>query len=73
MDSVEFKQLFYEVLEGFVSKPKKIDRLYADIIKRYSSSGRHYHSIEHIYSMCDLWVKHKEDMLRPSFIFLAII
>lgn len=73
MESIEFKELFYEILRVFVDKPKKIDRLYADIIKRYSSSGRHYHSIEHIYSMCDLWVKHKKDMLRPSFVFLAII
>lgn len=73
MESIEFKELFYEILGVFVDKPKKIDRLYADIIKRYSSGGRHYHSIEHIYSMCDLWVKHKEDMLRPIFVFLAII
>jgi predicted metal-dependent HD superfamily phosphohydrolase len=73
MDSVEFKQLFYEVLEGFVSKPKKIDRLYADVLKRYSSRGRYYHNIDHIYSMCDFWLKHKENIVNPSFLFLAIV
>jgi predicted metal-dependent HD superfamily phosphohydrolase len=73
MESIEFKELFYEILGVFVDKPKKIDRLYADIIKRYSSSGRYYHNIEHIYSMCDLWVKHNEVILRPNFVFLAII
>lgn len=73
MNSIEFKRLFYEVLGVFVTKPKKIDELYADVIKRYSSRGRYYHNIEHIYSMCDFWVKYKESILRPNFVFLAIV
>ena len=73
MNSSEFENLFYEVMGDFVKKPKQIDKLYLDVIKRYSSKGRFYHNIEHIYSMCDLWVQYRDKITRPSFVFLAII
>lgn len=73
MNSIEFKELFYEVFSGFVNKPKKIDALYSDVIKKYSSKGRCYHTMDHIYSMCDLWVKYKKRIENPQFVFLAII
>jgi len=73
MNSVEFKKLFYEVFGNFVNKSKKIDALYSDVIKKYSSKGRHYHNMDHIHSMCDLWVKYKKKIENPNFVFLAII
>jgi predicted metal-dependent HD superfamily phosphohydrolase len=73
MNSSEFENLFYEVMGDFVKKPKQIDKLYLDVIKKYSSKGRFYHNIEHIYSMCDLWVKYRDKILRPNFVFVAII
>lgn len=73
MDSIEFEKLFYEVIGEFVKNPKQVEKLYLDVIKRYSSKGRFYHNIEHIYSMCDLWVQYRDKILRPSFVFVAII
>ena len=73
MNSNEFEKLFFEVICEFVKNPKQVDKLYLDVIKRYSSRGRFYHNIEHIYSMCDLWMQYRDKILRPSFVFVAII
>lgn len=73
MNNVEFEKLFYEVVGEFIENPKQVEQLYLDVIKRYSSKGRFYHNIEHIYSMCDLWVQYRDKILRPSFVFMAII
>ena len=73
MNSYEFEKLFYEVMGDFVKKPKQVEKLYLDVIKKYSSKGRFYHNIEHIYSMCDLWMQYKDKILRPSFVFFTVI
>jgi predicted metal-dependent HD superfamily phosphohydrolase len=73
MNNVEFKKIFYELFGEFVKNPKKVDQLYNDVIKRYTAKGRHYHDINHIYGMCDLWVQYQDKMLRPKFILFAII
>jgi predicted metal-dependent HD superfamily phosphohydrolase len=73
MNSNEFEKLFFEIFGEFVKKPKQVEKLYLDVIKRYSSRGRFYHNLEHIYSMCDLWVQHRDKIQRPIFVFMAII
>ena len=73
MNSNEFEKLFFKIFGEFVKNPKQVDKLYLDVIKRYSSRGRFYHNIEHIYSMCDLWVKYRDEIVKPSFVFVAIV
>ena len=73
MNGNEFEKLFLEIFGEFVKKPKQVEKLYLDVIKRYSSRGRFYHNLEHIYSMCDLWVQHRDKIQRPIFVFMAII
>lgn len=73
MGASEFKKLFQEVFIEFVKNQKRVDKLYEDVVKRYTAKGRYYHDINHIYGMCDLWLKYKDKMLRPKFIFFAII
>ena len=36
MNSYEFEKLFYEVMGDFVKKPKQVEKLYLDVIKKYS-------------------------------------
>lgn len=73
MSDSDFKKLFFEIFGEFVKNPKQIEKLYLDVIKKYSSRGRFYHNIEHIYSMCDLWVKYRDKIKEPSLVFLAIV
>jgi predicted metal-dependent HD superfamily phosphohydrolase len=73
MNSNEFEKLFLEIFGEFVKKPKQVEKLYLDVIKRYSSKGRFYHNLEHIYLMCDLWVQHRDKIQMPSFVFMAIV
>jgi predicted metal-dependent HD superfamily phosphohydrolase len=72
---LSFKKMFFEIVKKYVGDKKKIDKIYNDVIKRYSAKGRHYHNINHIYKMCDLLKKNKKKFpgMNYEWIFFAIV
>jgi predicted metal-dependent HD superfamily phosphohydrolase len=72
---LSFKKMFFEITKKYVGDKKKIEKIYNDVIKRYSAKGRHYHDINHIYKMCDLLKKHKKKFkgMEYEWIFFAIV
>jgi predicted metal-dependent HD superfamily phosphohydrolase len=72
---LSFKKMFFEITKKDVSDKKNIEKIYNDVIKRYSEKGRHYHNINHIYKMCDLLKKHKKKFpgMTYEWIFFAIV
>lgn len=73
MSSVEFKELFFEVFSQYVKTPKKIEKMYEDVVKKYSSKNRYYHNLNHIIHMSELWKKYKDSFEFPNFAFIAIV
>lgn len=73
MNETSFKRYFYKVFYNVVIREKYINELYEDVIKRYSSSNRHYHNINHIYSMTE-WLKvFMARIENPNLVFIAIV
>ncbi len=70
---LSFKKLFLDVTEKYIGNKVTAEKIYEDIIKKYSARGRHYHNIGHIYKMCQLWLDNKKSFERPDSVFLAIV
>lgn len=73
MNKSEFKELFFEVFSQYVKTPKKIEKMYEDVVKKYSSKNRHYHNLNHIIHMSELWKRYKDSFEFPNFAFIAIV
>lgn len=73
MCHLSFRKLFFEVTSKYAESTSDIDKVYTDVIKKYSSKGRYYHGINHIYKMCDLWVEHKDKIVNPDVVFFSIV
>jgi len=72
---LSFKKMFFEITKKYVDDKKKIEKIYNDVIKRYSEKGRHYHDMNHIYTMCNLLKKNKKKFkgMEYEWIFFAIV
>lgn len=70
---LSFRKLFFDITSKYVDDAKDIDKMYIDIVSKYSSKNRHYHNMNHIYKMCDLWNVHKNKFNNSDVVFFAIV
>lgn len=66
------QEKFHEVFSKYTDE-KTVVKLFADVFKLYSAKSRHYHDMNHIYSMCSSWDSFKHKLVNPDEIFMAII
>lgn len=64
---------FVEVFFKYTHDMSVIDNLFEDVYKKYSSRGRHYHNMTHIYRMARNWSRLKNKLRNPDAVFMAII
>ncbi len=66
------QEMFHEIFSKYTDE-KTVIKLFADVIKCYTAKSRHYHDMNHIYSMCVSWGLFKNKLVNPDVIFMAII
>ena len=70
---LKLKQLFFEVAQKYISDKKDVEKIFDDVVKNYTSKRRHYHNLDHICKLCDLWIEYKDVFVHPDFVFFAIV
>lgn len=73
MTQEEFKELFFDVFPRYVKIPREVEKMYDDVVRKYSAKGRHYHNLNHIISMCDSWRECHTEFENPDLVFIAIV
>jgi len=64
---------FIEVGFKYTHDLEFLDSLFLDVFKKYSSKGRHYHTMTHIYRLCRNWSRFKHKLNNKDAVFFAII
>ena len=67
------EEKFTEVFSRYVEDQKIIKKLFNNVLRAYSSNGRYYHDMHHIFHMVNLWEAYKQKLQDPDAIFMAII
>ena len=66
------EEKFKEVFSKYTDE-ETINKLFADVVKKYSAKSRHYHDMHHICNMCNCWDLFKHKLKNSDEIFMAII
>jgi predicted metal-dependent HD superfamily phosphohydrolase len=60
-------------MSKYIKTKKVIDSLFDDVVKHYSSKGRYYHNMNHIYGVVSMWKSHKHLLEYVDEVFVAAI
>ena len=67
------EEVFTQIVSKYVSNPKTVKKLFNQVVKAYSSPGRHYHDMNHIYGVVSMLYDHKHLLKDADAIFFAAI
>jgi len=69
---VSLYQVWNELIEKYCSDKELTDRFFKEIEKKYTSSKRHYHNLQHIQALLQLCVDHSNRLTDKEVVAFAV-
>ncbi|MBR9860043.1 hypothetical protein GYB22_04725 [bacterium] len=70
--SIDLERTFIGACYNFTQDSKVIDELWRDLQKSYSDKDRHYHTLDHIKALCELFMEYRQIPHKHNLLLLSV-